>query len=73
MTDQPKKKMGRPKKYADRDGAPSLNLRLDPAVYNRIKNQPEGGRAYVERLVTEDAQRCGEVLKQNDSEKKTGI
>ena len=55
--------MGRPKKYADRDGAPSLNLRLDPGVYERIKAQVEGGRAYIERLVTEDAVRCGELLR----------
>ena len=54
--------MGRPKKYADRDGAPSLNLRLDPGVYERIKARPEGGRAYIERLVTEDAVRSGEPL-----------
>lgn len=66
MAEQPKKKMGRPKKYADRDGAPSLNLRLDPAVYERIKSQPEGGRAYVERLVTEDAERCGEPLRMSE-------
>ena len=65
MAEQPKKKMGRPKKYADRDGAPSLNLRLDPLVYERIKNQPEGGRAYVERLVTEDSERCGEPLRKS--------
>jgi len=62
MADQPKKKMGRPKKYADRDGAPSLNLRLDPLIHDRIKSQPEGGRAYIERLVAEDAERCGEPL-----------
>lgn len=64
MPEQPKKKMGRPRKYTDRDGAPSLTLRLDPGVYERIKSRPEGGRAYVERLVTEDAERCGEQLRE---------
>ena len=54
--------MGRPKKYADRDGAPSITLRLDPAVHERIKSRPEGGRAYVERLVAADALLNGEPL-----------
>lgn len=67
MPDQSKKKMGRPKKYADRDGAPSLTIRLDPIVYSRIKEQPEGGRAYIERLVTEDAERCGQPLQKSES------
>ena len=66
--EKPRKKMGRPKKYEDRDGAPSLSLRLDPGVYNRIKSRTEGGRAYIERLVSEDAQRCGESLDVPSSE-----
>lgn len=62
MSEEPKKKMGRPKKYADRDGAPSLTLRLDPLVHDYIKGQSEGGRAYVERLVRQDAEKAGKPL-----------
>lgn len=39
-----------------------LNVRLNTPVYSRIKSRPEGPRAYVERLVTEDADRSGESL-----------
>lgn len=62
MSDHPKKKMGRPKKYSDRDGAPALNIRMDPILYQRVRNRPEGARAYIERLVSEDAAKCGEPL-----------
>lgn len=57
---------GRPKLYkpvkegkGGLHGAPYLGLRLDPPVYSHIKNQPEGPRAYVQRLVTEDMDRRG--------------
>lgn len=62
--EKPKKKMGRPKKFVDRDGSPQLTTRLDPPIYDRIKNHPEGTRPYIERLVTEDAERTGEPLDQ---------
>ena len=60
--EKPKKKMGRPKKFADRDGSPQLTTRLDPPVYERIKKHPEGIRPYIERLVTEDAERTGGTM-----------
>lgn len=53
--------MGRPKKY-EGDGAPYLGLRLEPQIHEHIRNQPEGPRAYVERLVTEDMEKSGERL-----------
>ena len=62
MSDQPKKKMGRPKKYSDRDGAPALNIRMDPFLYEIVRCRPEGARAYIERLVSEDVAKCGEPL-----------
>lgn len=56
------KKMGRPKKYeGDGEGAPYFGVRLNPPVYNHIKKQPKP-RDYIERLVTEDAERTGEPL-----------
>lgn len=59
---RPKKKMGRPKKYdGDGDGAPYLGVRLDPPIYEHIKARPEGPRAYVQRLVTEDIERMNQV------------
>jgi hypothetical protein len=57
----PARKPGRPKKYdkvkagkGGDHGAPYLGLRLDPPVYEHIRAQPEGPRAYVTRLVEED-------------------
>lgn len=46
----------------EQKGAPLLNVRLNPPVYNHIKAQPGGARPYIERLVTEDAERTGEPL-----------
>lgn len=34
-----------------------FSTRLDPPVYHHIKAQPEGPRAYVERLVNDDISR----------------
>lgn len=34
-----------------------FSTRLDPPVYHHIKAQPEGPRAYVERLVNDDMNR----------------
>ena len=62
MSDQLKKKMGRPKKYSDRDGAPALNIRMDPVLYQVVRTRPEGARAYIERLVSEDVAKRGEQL-----------
>ena len=31
-----------------------FSTRLDPPIYHHIKAQPEGPRAYVERLVNDD-------------------
>ena len=39
---------------ANKDGAPLLSVRLDPPVYEHIKAQPEGPRAYLQRLVGQD-------------------
>ena len=41
---------------ANKEGAPLLAVRLEPRVYTHIKGRPEGARAYIERLVTDDAQ-----------------
>lgn len=61
MTEKPKRPPGRPKVYAEgRDGAPFLGLRLDPPIYQHIKARPEGPRAYVQRLVTEDIERTSQ-------------
>lgn len=34
-----------------------FSTRLAPPIYHHIKAQPEGPRAYVERLVSEDINR----------------
>ena len=47
---------------ANKEGAPLLAVRLDPKVYTQIKARPEGARAYIERLVTEDASESGAAL-----------
>lgn len=47
---------------SNKKGAPLLSMRVDTPVFERIKSRPEGPRAYVERLVTEEAARCGEPL-----------
>ena len=59
---------GRPRIYEEREGqegAPTLSLRLDPDVRERIKNHPKGARKYVEGLVREDVQRTGEQAVQS--------
>lgn len=61
MPDRVAKKPGRPKKYAGKDGAPMFSTRLDPPIYEHIKARPEGPRAYVQRLVTEDIERTSQV------------
>ena len=52
------KKRGRPKQYEGwsntERGAPRLAVRLSPAVYKVVTERPEGPRAYIERLVTDD-------------------
>lgn len=54
---------GRPRVYPKRSdhdrGAPLLGLRLEPAIYEHVKNHPEGARPYVQRLVKEDIERHG--------------
>lgn len=62
---QGKRPPGRPRLYEERpgkEGAPTLSVRLAPLVHSHITNHPEKPRAYIERLVTEDAERTGEVL-----------
>ena len=54
--DQPKKRPGRPRKYfneSGKDGAPSLNIRFDPALYDYVHGRPEGARQFLEQLVQE--------------------
>ena len=43
----------------NQEGAPMFSTRLDPPIFHHIKAQPEGARAYVERLVTDDMNRAG--------------
>lgn len=53
-----KRGRGRPRKYPKdlaNDGAPVLSVRLDPEVYLHVQSKQEGARAYIERLVREDA------------------
>ncbi len=57
MSEQ-KRGRGRPRKYPRdlaNDGAPVLSVRLEPDVYLHVQAQPEGPRAYIERLVRSDA------------------
>ena len=41
----------------NQEGAPMFSTRLEPLVYHHIKAQPEGPRAYIERLVNDDINR----------------
>lgn len=67
---KPKRPPGRPREYEERpgkEGAPLFTTRLSPPVLRHIKSREktptkENPRAYIERLVTEDADRTGEVL-----------
>ncbi len=55
---------GRKKAYQREDGragAPQITLRLSPEVLTRVRTHPDGSRAYVERLVTEDMEKSGDV------------
>lgn len=45
----PKRSKGRPKKYKT-DGAPQVTIRLNPDVYEWLKEQPGGLRVTVQRL-----------------------
>lgn len=56
-TPRAKKKVGRPKKYEGIDGAPMFSTRMDPKIYHHIRQQSEGARNYVERLVAQDMER----------------
>lgn len=74
MEEQDKpRKAGRPKKYVSTKpgerGAPYLGVRLDPPVYEHIRAQPEGPRAYLERVVSEDMQRTGDAAPEQRDEK----
>lgn len=40
-----------------RRGAPQMSLRLDPPLYEHVKQQPDGPRPYLERLIREDMAR----------------
>ena len=57
--DEPKKSRGRPRIYpegsaADNLGAPKLNIRFDPYLYQHCVGRPEGARTYLEALVRRD-------------------
>lgn len=64
MSDEtPKKKIGRPRKYfneSGKDGAPSINFRFDPFLYEYIHKQPEGPRQFLEELVRKEMRARGE-------------
>ena len=54
MTEEPKKKIGRPRIYDNKDGkkgAPMLGFRFDPELYEYIHRQPQGPRQFLEELV----------------------
>jgi len=54
MTDEPKKKLGRPRVYFHpnaKGGAPMLGFRFDPELYDYIHSQPQGPRQFLEALV----------------------
>lgn len=54
MSDEPKKKLGRPRVYFHpnaKGGAPMLGFRFDPELYDYIHSQPQGPRQFLEELV----------------------
>lgn len=54
MPEEPKKKIGRPRIYDNKDGkkgAPMLGFRFDPELYEYIHTKPEGPRKFLEDLV----------------------
>lgn len=57
--DEPKRGRGRPRIYPEGmlptyEGAPKLNIRFDPDLYQLVLDRPEGARAYLEELVRRD-------------------
>lgn len=53
--EEKKSKRGRKKIYdGPEEGAPRLITRIEPALLAWAKAQPEGIRAYVERIIRED-------------------
>ena len=66
MSEKPKKKMGRPRVYANKDGragAPMLGFRFDPELYEYIHSQAQGPRQFLEELVRRE-------MAAHDAEKK---
>jgi hypothetical protein len=62
-TVEEKRSPGRPRQYPKElanDGAPVLRVRLEPDVYLHVQAQPEGARAYLERVVRADRDRDDE-------------
>lgn len=62
-----KRRPGRPRKYTEgvsKQGAPVLRVRLEPDVYVYVQEQPEGARAYLERLVRWDRDGAGPHVSQ---------
>ena len=55
--EEPEKRgRGRPRKYGG-TGAPLLQVRVEPDVYERVTTRPEGPRAYLQRVVRDDVKR----------------
>ena len=44
---------------ANKKGAPLLAVRLEPTIYEFVKAQPEGPRAYLERVVSKEMEKDG--------------
>jgi hypothetical protein len=62
METKDKRPRGRPRIYSegtskDNEGAPKLNFRFDPLLYEHVTSRPEGPRTYLEGLVREDIER----------------
>jgi hypothetical protein len=62
MDTKDKRPRGRPRIYSegaskDNEGAPKLNFRFDPSLYQHVTSRPEGPRTYLEGLVREDIER----------------
>ncbi len=54
MTENQKRRTGRPRKYfneSGQDGAPKLTIRLDPELHSFIHSRPEGPRQFLEALI----------------------
>lgn len=57
MSDETKKKLGRPRMYeneAGKKGAPMLGFRFDPELYEYIHSKPQGPRQFLEELVRKE-------------------